>query len=366
MKLLVLNLIENIFKYQFVSMPEAKVLVEGACYCIGDSNSCLKYIRKGDNPIILERDIYNFGIAIKEIIKALTDESIGVISDISEIDSIACCVSYAGEKFGDAVLINDNNFEQIKNYIEKSSLNCDVGLEIIKASRCIMPSIPVTAVFDRSYQGQKISYVILKSKSHGDLTCNKWDKLEPQGITHKFVVRKAATFLNKPIEKLKIISCNLGVQSSIFALNNGKPLSISEKSYVYDSRTTDLNLLNDNDKSMLVSKAESTLLNFSQFSIDAKMYIGSFAALMGGIDAIVFTGTDNENTESLRHSILREMNFFGIDVNWGNNKFSSAETVLSNPDSKVKVLMITSNDELAIAREVFNYIKPVYDKEIHL
>ncbi|MCX8131499.1 MAG: hypothetical protein N3I35_15580 [Clostridia bacterium] len=358
MRILVFNPMGSILRYQLIDMPEAKVLAAGACYRIGHSHSCLKYVKTGYSPVILEKDIYYYDTAISEIIKVLTDRETGVVQDISMIDMIACRAVYAGENFGNAVLMDDNSFGEIKEYIENDLFNRESDLVLIEEVRRLLPSASVTAVFDMSYQGERLNYITITDKTYKDLYADRNEE-STYGTTHKWAVRRTADLTGKPYRQSKLVSCCLGAQPSIFASDNGKQVLIPDKSYVFDRYMTGNHITNKNQNLFVCPKVDGAYSVNSRFSGNINKHIGILTALMDGIDAIVFTGNDDEKAAGIRYDILRNMEYLGVNIDWQENRPSNNERILNRPDSRVKVLVIPANDELAIAKEAYILKQPV-------
>jgi acetate kinase len=397
MKILVINTGSSSLKYQLIDAANEKVLAKGLCDRIGIDKSFLKHTKSGSAAVIIEKDLPNHKAAIKEVISVLTDKKIGVISDMSEIEAVGHRVVHGGERFYESVVIDETVIKAIEDCIELAPLHNPPNVVGIEACKAIMPNTPMVAVFDTAFHQTMPKHAYLYALPYETYEKYGVRKYGFHGTSHMYVSQMASVMLNKPTEELKLVSCHLGNGASICAIKNGKSIETSMGftplaglamgtrsgtidpaiiSYLMEKEKKSVNELNE-----LLNK-ESGVLGISGVSSDfrdietaanagndraalaieifcyrVKKYIGEYAAVMGGLDAVIFTAGIGENNPLVRAKVLKDMEFMGIDIDWKKNSVTGKQIDISMPDAKVKTLVIPTNEELAIARETKRLIK---------
>jgi len=397
MKILVINTGSSSLKYQLIDMTNESVLAKGLCDRIGIDNSFLKHTKIGSDPVVIEKDMGNHKMAMQEVIKALTDKKLGVISDMSEISAVGHRVVHGGEKFHDSVLIDDEVIKAIKDCIELAPLHNPPNIVGIEACKQIMPNTPMVAVFDTAFHQTMPRYAYLYALPYEIYEKYGVRKYGFHGTSHKYVAHRAAAMLKRPIEELKLITCHLGNGASVCAVKYGKSVDTSMGftplaglamgtrsgtidpaviSFLMEKENMSVKEINDflNKKSGVlgISGVSSDFRDIhaaadegnerAQLAIDifcyrVKKYIGEYAAVMGGLDAVIFTAGIGENNGIVRAQILKDMEYLGIFFDPEKNKVRGQEIDISAPGAKVRTLVIPTNEELAIARETLKLVK---------
>lgn len=397
MNILVINSGSSSLKYQLINMVNETVLAKGLCERIGIDNSFLKHTKAGSSAVVIEKDLYNHKVAIEEVIKTLTDPEIGVIKNMSDIKAIGHRVVHGGEKFHSSVIIDDAVMAAIKSCIDIAPLHNPPNITGIKACQQIMPGIPQVAVFDTAFHQTMPKDAYLYALPYEYYEKYSIRKYGFHGTSHKYVAQRAAAMLKKPLSEVKLITCHLGNGGSICAIKNGKSIDTSmgftpldglvmgtrsgtvdaaAVLYLMDKEGMSCKEANDmlNKKSGLLGisgissdmrdilekadKGDSRAkLAIDLFIYRVKTFIGQYVAVMNGVDAIVFTAGVGENNSALRASVCNGLSFFGISIDEAKNNKRSEESEISNEDSKVKVFVIATNEELAIARETLELTK---------
>lgn len=397
MKILIINTGSSSLKYQLIDMTNETILAKGLCDRIGIDNSFLKHTKTGSDPVVLEKDLINHKVAIKEVINTLTDKKLGVISDMSEISAVGHRVVHGGEKFHDSTLIDEKVMKAIRDCIELAPLHNPPNIIGIEACQNIMPNTPMVAVFDTAFHQTMPKYAFLYALPYEIYEKYGVRKYGFHGTSHKYVVQRAAAMLNKPLEELKLISCHLGNGASVCAVKHGKSvetsmgftplagLAMGTRSGTLDPAV--IKFLAEKEKMSLKDiddylNKKSGVLGISGVSSDfrdieaaadsgndraglaidifcyrVKKYIGEYAAVMGGLDAVIFTAGIGENNGLVRKKSVSDMEYMGIKIDLDKNTIRGKELDISTPDAKVRTLVIPTNEELAIARETLRLVK---------
>ncbi len=401
MKILVINAGSSSIKYQLIDMTDESLLAKGQCDRIGIDGGNFKQKNSKGDEYKLEVQIPDHAAGIKLIVDALTDKDHGVIDSMKEINAVGHRVVHAGEKFSGSVIINNEIIEALKECSELSPLHNPANLTGIKACEEIMGSdIPQVGVFDTGFHQTMPDYAYIYPIPYEYYEKYKIRKYGFHGTSHRYVTMRAAEMLGKNVEDINIVTCHLGNGSSITAVKNGKSydttmgvtpldglimgtrcgsidpaiipflmqkegLSASEidsilnkKSGILgvsgvtsDNRDIEEGSRNGNKRCQLV---ENILCH------QITKYIGGFAAAMGGIDAVVFTGGIGENNTKYRSRIGENLKFIGVEVDETINTKAtrtSDEFDISTKDAKVRMLVIPTNEELMIARDTYSLVK---------
>ena len=398
MKVLVLNCGSSSLKYQLIDMENEAVLCVGLVERIGIEGSILKQEKDGvEGKYIVEQPMKNHEEAIKLVLDAVVDPTYGGVKDIKEVEAVGHRVVHGGEKFATSVVINDEVEAALKECIELAPLHNPANIMGIDACKAILPGVPMVAVFDTAFHQTMPKKSYLYGLPHELYTKYGVRRYGFHGTSHKYVSQRAAAMLGKNIEDVKIITCHLGNGASIAAVDGGKCVDTSMgftplEGLIMGTRCGDIDAaiipflmrkenLNADQIDALMNKQsgvygmtgissdfrdiEDAAANGdekAQVALDAyaqrvKKYIGSYAAEMNGVDAVVFTAGVGENGIDMREAIASNMEFLGMKLDKEANKVRGKERVISTEDSKVKILLIPTNEELMIARDTVELVK---------
>lgn len=393
MKILVINAGSSSLKYQLIDTAENKVLAKGLCERIGINDSKLTYKPAGKEGFELVHDMKDHTDAIKLVLDALVDKTHGVISDMSEIDAVGHRVVHGGEKFAKSVLLTDEVIETIESLNDLAPLHNPANLMGIRACRAIMPNTPMVGVFDTAFHQTMPPEAFIYALPYEAYTEHMVRRYGFHGTSHNYVTLRAIEMLGKPAEETKIITCHLGNGSSVAAIKGGKCIDTSmgltpleglpmgtrsgdiDPAIVgYLMKKLDLDLkemdsyMNKKSGMLGISGVSSDFRDLSAAAADGskraalaldvfayrvKKYIGAYAAALDGVDAIVFTAGVGENDRGMRARILEGLDYLGVDVDFEYNSSCprGEEVVISKPNSRVKVFVIPTDEELMIARD---------------
>ncbi|MGI6152773.1 MAG: acetate/propionate family kinase [Christensenellaceae bacterium] len=393
--ILIINAGSSSLKYQLVDMETENVLAKGLVERIGIDHSTIKHKPSGKENVQIEMPIIDHKEAMEAVVDALTHKTHGVVKDLSTIVAVGHRVVHGGEEFSDSVLIDDGVINAIKNNIELAPLHNPANLMGIEACRILMPNVPNVAVFDTAFHSKMPVESYLYGVPYEVYTEYKVRRYGFHGTSHKYVSQHVADGMGKKIEDLKIITCHLGNGSSIAAVKNGVSVDTTMgftplEGLVMGTRSGDLdpaivpylmNKLNMTiDETMSYLNKKCGVLGISGLSSDfrdlndamddgdtrakaaldvfcyrIKKFIGAYIAAMNGVDVIAFAGGIGENDHYVRYESLKDMDFFGIKIDKSvNDGLRGKEAVISTADSKVKVIIIPTDEELMIARDTFN------------
>ena len=392
MKILVVNAGSSSLKYQLIDMDTETVIAKGGCERIGIRGSNLKH-KTSKGETLIEKDMPNHKVAIQLVLEALVNPEYGAIKSMDEIDAVGHRVVHSGEDFNCSVLLNDEVMKKCRANIELAPLHMPANILGIEACKEAMPDKPMALVFDTAFHSTMPAYAYMYAIDYNDYKEYKVRRYGFHGTSHKYVSQEAIKYLGKKAEDTKIITCHLGGGSSISAVKGGKcvdtsmgftPLAgvpMGTRSGDIDPAVLEylaakkhytvldcINYLNkqcgvagisgvSSDFRDLTKAAdegnERAQLALDVFAYDVKKYIGSYIAAMDGLDCLVFTAGIGENTWLAREMICDNMDYFGIRIDKERNSKKNDGTIhdISAADSKVKVLVIPTNEELVIARE---------------
>ncbi len=393
MKVLVVNAGSSSLKYQLIDMQTEKVLAKGGCERIGIPGSVLKAKGNGREKSF-EKDMPNHKIAIELVLHALRDSEIGVIKSMDEIGAVGHRVVASGEYFKKTVLVTPEVLKTLEEKtFELAPLHNPAAATGVRACREVMPDTPMALVFDTSFHATMPEKAYMYGIDYDDYKKYGVRKYGAHGTSHKFVSAEAARYLGKKPEELKIVTCHLGNGSSITAVDGGKCIDTSmgftplagvlmgtrsgdidasaveflakKKGLSHADAVTYLNKKCgvagisgvSSDFRDLVAGEESgnarCKLALEMFAYQTKKFVGAYAAAMGGLDCIVFTAGIGENTPTVREDVCKGLEFLGVrfDAEANNAVNDGSVREISAKDSKIKVLIIPTNEELVIARE---------------
>lgn len=401
MKILVINAGSSSIKYQLIDMENELVLAKGLCDRIGIDNGSFKHQPHGKDVYKVDVQMANHGEAIRLVIDALVDPDHGVIESMSEIAAVGHRVVHGGEKFSGSVLIDDDVIAAIEECCELGPLHNPHNLTGIRACTEIMgKDVPQVAVFDTSFHQTMPDYAYLYALPYEYYEKYKIRKYGFHGTSHRYVSQRAAAMLGKDIKDLKIVTCHLGNGSSISAVDGGKCLDttmgltptegimMGTRVGTVDPAIIPLLMKKENmtpdDIDTMINK-KSGILGVSQVTSDNRdieegarngnkryqliesmlchqltKYIGGFAAAMGGVDAIVFTGGIGENNPHYRTRVAEKLAFLGVKIDEEINakaKRTSVEYDISVPGTAPKMLVIPTNEELMIAKDTLELVQ---------
>ncbi|MCQ1536920.1 acetate kinase [Methanosarcina sp. KYL-1] len=391
MKVLVINAGSSSLKYQLIDMTNESALAVGLCERIGIDNSIITQKKFDGKKLEKQTDLPDHKVALEEVVKALTDAEFGVISDMSEINAVGHRVVHGGEKFTSSAVITEDVKQAIKDCFDMAPLHNPPNMMGIAACEEIMPGTPMVAVFDTAFHQTMPDYAYMYALPYEFYEKYSIRKYGFHGTSHKYVAMRAAAMLGKPQEEVKVITCHLGNGSSITAVKGGKSVETSMgytplEGLAMGTRCGSIdpavvptimdkegmttreidNMMNKKSGVLGVSGLSNDFRDLDEaaskgnrraelaleiFAYKVKKFIGEYSAVLNGADAIVFTAGIGENSASIRKRILTGLEGLGISIDDEKNKIRGQEIDISTPDASVRVLVIPTNEELAIARE---------------
>jgi len=391
MKVLVINCGSSSLKYQLIDSDTKQAMAVGICERIGMEMGCLKHTQAGRDKIVIDAKMENHEVAISMVLDALTDKEHGVIKDLSEIDAVGHRVVHGGEKFAKSTIITDDVIKAIEECNDLAPLHNPANLIGIRACKNLMKDIPMVAVFDTAFHQTMPEKAYLYGIPLEYYDKYKIRKYGFHGTSHSYVSARLAEYSGLDINNSKIIVCHLGNGASITAVHNGQSVDTSMgftplAGLVMGTRSGDIdpsiiefiskkenksidevmNLLNKGSGVQGMSKVSSDFrdinaamnagnekarIAFDVFVYRVAKYIGAFVAAMNGVDAIAFTAGVGENDPKVRYDVCQYLGYLGVKIDEEANKLRGQEVMISTPDSKVKVAVIPTNEELAIAKE---------------
>ncbi len=396
MKILVLNCGSSSFKYQLINMEDESVMAKGNYERIGIGESFLTH-KVGEEKFKFTHPVQNHDEAIKFVMEQLTDKEHGVISSLDEINAIGHRVVHGGEKFTKSVIVDDEVEKGIEDAITFAPLHNPAHLQGIEACKKELPGKPNVVVFDTAFHQTMPKEHYLYAIPYKYYEKYGIRKYGAHGTSHKYVSLRIAELLGKPVEDLKIINCHLGQGASLCAIQNGKCVDTSMGltplgGIAMGSRSGDLDpsvvtyiMKKENlspDKMETILNKESGIYGISEISPDNRdieeaaaagnerailtlkeyayiiaQYIGKYAVTMNGVDVITFTAGVGERGPETREEVCNYLGFMGVELDKELNNVKGEEREISTKNSKVKVWIVPTNEELMIARETMNLVK---------
>jgi acetate kinase len=393
MKILVVNSGSSSIKYRLFDMTDESLLAKGLVERIGIKGSLITHYPTGKNIMKKKTDIPDHRKGIELVIDALLNNEHGVIGNIKELSAIGHRVVHGGEKYSDSVLINQDVMDTLNEYAELAPLHNPPNMLGIKVCQELLPDTPQVGVFDTAFHQTIPEHAYLYGLPYHYYEKYRVRRYGFHGTSHKYVAIKAAEILKKDLKELKIITCHLGNGSSLTAVKNGKSIDTSLgfgtiSGVIMGTRSGDVDPavipflmgkegigfeeMNDilykksgfiglsegisSDKRDLEEKAKQgdkkaqRTLNILHYGL--RKYIGAYTAAMNGLDVLVFTAGIGENSPILRKIVCNELSFFGIKIDdEKNDNAKGIQSIISTEDSRVKVIVIPTNEELMIARD---------------
>jgi acetate kinase len=395
-KVLVINCGSSSLKYQLFDMENEHVMAKGLVERIGLSGAVLTH-RPGEKKQVIETAIPDHEKAIALVLEAIVHPEYGVLKSMQEISAIGHRVVHAGEDFSGSVLLTEEVMKAIRKNIELAPLHNPPNIMGIEACQRLMPEVPQVAVFDTAFHQTMPTKAYLYGIPYEYYEKYKIRKYGFHGTSHKYVAQRAAALLGKPLQEVKVITCHLGNGSSIAAVADGKCVDTTMgftplEGLMMGTRSGDLdptvitflmekenwtteqinNFLNKKSGVLGLSGVSSDFrdletaagegnkraqLALDRFAYGVKKYIGAYAAVLNGVDALVFTAGLGENSASMRASICEGLGYLGVKIDPEKNKIRGEEVDVSSADAKTRVLVIPTNEELMIARDTYEIVK---------
>lgn len=397
MNILVINCGSSSLKYQLINSNTEAVLAKGLCERIGIDGSLLTHKTADGEKIKIENPMPNHTVAIKLVIEALTDANYGVIKSLDEINAVGHRVVHGGEKFASSVVIDEDVMKAIEECNDLAPLHNPANLIGINACKEIMPNVPMVAVFDTAFHQTMPEKAYLYGLPYEYYEKYKVRRYGFHGTSHDYVSQRAAAMLGKSREDLKIIVCHLGNGASVSAIDHGKCVDTSMgltplEGLIMGTRSGDMdpaiceficqkegltpaemnNILNKKSGVYGMSGISSDFRDVEQgaaegqpravaamdaFYYKAAKYVGSYVAAMNGVDVIAFTAGVGENSKEGRDEICKYLTYLGTEIDAEKNNVRGEERIVSKEGSKVTLMAIPTNEELAIARQTFELVR---------
>ena len=399
MKILVLNCGSSSVKYQLINMANnAELLAIGLLDRIGLKDSVLKHQPKGKEKYKLIQDVPDHEVGINLILKVLLDPDHGVLTSIEDIFAVGHRVAHGGEKFSESALITEEVMKNIEEVIELAPLHNPANLKGIQSMKKLLPNVPMVAVFDTAFHQSIPQHAYMYGLPYEMYEQERIRRYGFHGTSHKYVFKRACDALFMRQDNVKAITCHLGNGASIAAIKNGKSIDTSMgltpvEGLLMGTRAGDLDLgallyvmkkrnLGVEEANNLINKKSGVLgvsgvsydmrdvenaawneghkraqLALDMYNYRIKKYIGAYAAAMGGVDLIVFTGGVGENGPETREAVCKGLEFLGVnfDVERNNGVRGKLE-LISKHDSQVKVMVVPTNEELVIANDTLKIV----------
>lgn len=398
MNILVINAGSSSVKYQLYDMATEDVLAKGRVERIGMESSILTHEVDNQPEVREVSEILDHTTAIKKVLDMLTHRKFGVLRNIQDIQAVGHRVVHGGESFSESVLIDQQVKLEIRRLFDLAPLHNPAHMMGIAAVEANLPDVPQTVVFDTAFHQSmpKMTYMyaiptVLYRK-------HKIRKYGFHGTSHDYVSKRAAEYLGRPLEELKLVSCHIGNGASCTAILNGKSFDTSMgmtplEGLMMGTRSGDLDpavvpftinkedltlnevnsMLNKHSGLLAISGISSDMreivdamnegdaqakLAFDMYAYRIRKYIGAYAAAMNGLDAILFTAGVGENSDVLRKAVCEQLTFFGVALDEERNRVrSSSPRRITTDESKVDVLVVPTNEELLIARDTYRIVK---------
>jgi len=399
MKIIVLNCGSSSIKFQLFEMEDHKVLAKGVIEKIGLHGSFLKYERYDGDNTILEGEVLDHQQGIEYMLGVLISKKHGVLKSFDEIDAIGHRVVMGGEEFVKSAYIDDHVIQVIENVAALAPLHNPANLKGIYAMKNLLPNVPQVATFDTAFHQTMPEKAYMYAIPYALYKKYGIRRYGFHGTSHLYVSKRACEILKRDYNTQRMITCHLGNGASIAAIKNGKSVDTSMgmtplEGLIMGTRCGDIDpgvllyimrreemhystldsLLNKHSGMLGVSgissdmreiqtaafehNDERALLSLEMYAYRVKKYIGAYTAAMGGVDIVVFTGGIGENAYKVRSAICKDMEFLGMEFDpEANFEIRGVEKEISKPSSKVKLMVIPTNEELVIAQDTEKIVK---------
>ena len=400
MIILVVNCGSSSLKYQLLDMKNEEVydlLAKGLVERIGMEVGCLKHEAAGKEKVVKEMPIADHTVGIQAVIDALLDKEHGVLSTLEDIEAVGHRVVHGAEEFVGSQLITDAVIAQLEKCSVFAPLHNPANILGIRAVSAVLPAVPQVGVFDTAFHQTMPQYAYMYGLPYEYYEKHGIRRYGFHGTSHKYVSAKGAKFAGLDPQNSKVITCHLGNGSSIAAVVNGKSIDTTMgftplEGLIMGTRCGSIDpevVTYIQEKEGLTAAQMSTVLNkksgflglsclssdardldeaanegnpkaklvLKKLTYDITKYIGAYTAAMNGVDLIVFTGGIGENNSRLRRRVCENLTYLGVKFDYDANVVRGKDTILTTPDSKVKVALITTNEELMIARDTMNIVQ---------
>ncbi len=398
MKIIVLNCGSSSIKYQLFDMPSAKVLAKGIVDKIGLKGSAIVHRKTGKEKVTFEGEILDHQVGIEYLLGVLSSKKHGSIKSLKELNAVGHRVVHGSEEFKKSALLTEEVLEAIEQVSDLAPLHNPPNVKGIKAMLSLLPQATQVTVFDTAFHQTMPRYAYLYGIPYSLYQKYKIRRYGFHGTSHKYVSKRACEIAGVDIHDQKIITCHLGNGASIAAIKDGKSIDTSMgmtplEGLIMGTRSGDLDngaVIHIAKKENISAQAVNTLLNkhsgvlgisgisqdmrdieeaaakgvqraiaaLNMYHYRIKKYIGSYTAALGGIDMIVFTGGIGENGPESREAICKGLEFLGVDFDSEKNAgVKGKEIIISTENSKVKILVVPTNEELMIAKDTYNFAK---------
>ena len=397
MNVLVINCGSSSLKYQLINSDTKEVLAKGLCERIGIDGSAITHQPAGKDKIKTEVPMPDHKKAVELVIEALTDPVNGVVKLLDEIDAVGHRVVHGGEKFAESIVIDDDVIAAIKECNDLAPLHNPANLIGIDACKALMPNVPMVAVFDTAFHQTMPPKAYLYGIPHEYYDKYRVRRYGFHGTSHSFVSKRAAELLGKDINDFKVIVCHLGNGASISAVKNGKCIDTSMgltplQGLIMGTRSGDIdpaiieyickkenltveevvNVLNKKSGVLGLSGISSDFRDLvtassegnemaanalATYAYTVAKYIGSYVAALNGVDAIIFTAGVGENNAPVRKDIMQYFGYLGIEIDDEKNAIRGEEIIISKEPSPVTVMVVPTNEELAICEDTVALVK---------
>ncbi|MBQ3545221.1 MAG: acetate kinase [Lachnospiraceae bacterium] len=397
MKVLVINCGSSSLKFQLINSEDESVIAKGLCERIGQEGSRLVYSPYEKDKIIIEEEMPTHKRAVELVINALTDKDTGVVESLKDVSAVGHRIVHGGERFAESVIIDNEVIKAIEECNDLAPLHNPANLIGIHACKELMPDTPMVAVFDTAFHQTMSPKAYLYGLPYEYYDKYKVRRYGFHGTSHSYVSKKTAEILGKNYEDMKTIVCHLGNGASICAVDKGKSVDTSMGltpleglimgtragsidpaiiEFIANKENKDINevmnILNKDSgvlgmsgigsdfrdlMTAMESGNERARLTLQAYCYQVVKYIGAYTAAMSGVDAIVFTAGVGENNGFIRKEVCSYLTYLGIEIDETANEKRGEEVIISTPDSRVKVLVVPTNEELKIAKETVECIK---------
>ncbi|OFX56328.1 MAG: acetate kinase [Bacteroidetes bacterium GWB2_41_8] len=401
MKILVLNCGSSSIKYQLFNMTDRSVVAKGGIEKLGMKGSFLKHVRQDGQVVVFEGEILDHKVGVEYILGILTNEKHGCLKGLEELDAVGHRVVHGGERFNSSALLTEEILEEVTKCIDIAPLHNPPNLKGIRAMEELIPGIPQVGVFDTAFHQTMEPKAYMYGIPYALYKKYGIRRYGFHGTSHRYVTKRACELLGVDYNTQKIISCHLGNGASVAAIKNGKSFDTSMgftpiEGLVMGTRCGDLDvgvvhyimekeeiglrsastLFNKHAGMLGISGISSDMREIEQakasgneratlaldiYNYKVKKYIGSYIAAMGGLDILIMTGGIGENAGTTREGVLCDLEFLGISLDYEKNKSFRSEGLISTPESKVKIIVVPTDEELMIALDtediVFNRTK---------
>jgi acetate kinase len=397
MKILVINSGSSSIKYQFFDMTTSEVIAKGVVEKIGLKGSQIKHTRKDGQLVLFKGDILDHQMGIEFVLGILVSAKHGCISNLKEIDAVGHRVVHGAEHFKSSVLITDEVIKVMESCVDLAPLHNPPNLKGIYAMKTLLPEVPQVGVFDTAFHQTMPDYAYLYGIPYSLYKNYGVRRYGFHGTSHRYVSKRACEILGVDCSTQKIISCHLGNGASLAAIDCGKSvdtsmgmtpveglimgtragdLDLGVYNYIMDkeeiNRHTAYTLVNKHSGVLGVSGVSSDMreienaadqgvyraeLALNMYNYRVKKYIGAYTAAMNGLDILIFTGGIGENADRTRKGIAGDLSYLGIELDdEKNNGLRGKEAIISTDNSKVKVMVVPTNEELVIAQDTVDII----------